>query len=194
MKLKALFAACALAVMGSAGHAVTINDGDVACEGSNLRPGLSCSQTIAEIGQDPGDLTIDIAASVQSAFIEGAVRGDGTLGFADRATITGSGAYIFTVKIFTPLFDGTSFDADLALDGVVGTLSVGAGVPDVLELTKTVNLAGGPVIFDLNAETGISNGSAAYYQVAIAAVPLPASVLLLLAGLSGLGVVARRRA
>ncbi|WP_282128921.1 VPLPA-CTERM sorting domain-containing protein [Roseobacter litoralis] len=197
-----LAATFALGTTLTGASAATLNNGGSVCEGpgSLLAPGVgaACDATFGDGGQADGP-TVDINFSGTGAgVVFGGIRGLDNNRYLDVFDLQGSGEYRLTLSSIritdssrNVISPEAPFDATWILGGLtIGTIS-NLVVPGVYSLTTVVDLST-LTTFSLDASGGgATDGNVMEYRLDIAAVPLPASALLLLAGVGGLGAMRR---
>ncbi len=188
--LSAAIIAGATSLFFSSAMAATITDGGTGCEStSNLAAGLTCDVTLDnDFGQaiSNGDTATFAGVGTLYGFV--ADDNGSTDNYADAAALT----FDQDVNVFFNLIQpDAGFDAQLTF-GSLGPI-------DVID-TTVIDLgfvaAGTTLNFILDAVAPTNAGTrqvSSYQLTAVAPVPLPASALLLIAGLGALGA-ARRKA
>ncbi|GIT89288.1 VPLPA-CTERM sorting domain-containing protein [Roseobacter sp. OBYS 0001] len=194
-----LAATFALGATLTGASAATLNNGGSVCEGPNslLPLGVSCDATFGDGGQANGP-TVNINFSgTGSGVVFGGIRGLDNNRFLDVFNLQGPGEYRLTLSsiritdtnrnVQTP---ESPFDATWMLGtSTIGTIS-NLVSPEVYSLTTVVDLST-LTTFSLDASGGATDGNVMEYRLDIAAVPLPASAFLLIAGIGGLGAMRR---
>lgn len=189
MHLKTLIAAAALAFAPLAAQAVTIDvDGSAAASGDTFAF-APFQVTEIEISSDadanPGTLifNFDVTSGIKDLMVTASLNTDplnpATLGqgFIDAA---------FEIR--------TGIDGDM--DGLLDTLTGPLVQPDVSFGSPLMfaNLIPAGDSFQVVARFAEIVGNGQNFDLRITAVPLPAPLALLLAGVAGLGLIARRKA
>ncbi|MEM8803052.1 MAG: VPLPA-CTERM sorting domain-containing protein [Pseudomonadota bacterium] len=194
--LKTLGIAAVLSLSFGSAQAITLDAGEMICEG----PGAFLPDICADMGlptfgdgdQTPPGETVEIlfTATDDSGMIFGGIRGAETV-FTDNFTLDGTGLYRLTLELigaFGP--SAPEFDAVWTQAGSeVGILGTGGSAT----LIRDVSIDGGS-LFSLNAAGGaIFDGTVGQYKLTVTSVPLPAGAVLLLSGLGGLAIARRRK-
>ncbi|GFE63449.1 VPLPA-CTERM sorting domain-containing protein [Litoreibacter roseus] len=131
-------------------------------------------------GYDAGNVLI-IQENLNTSADDNAGGGSITFQFAEAVTLLGFGLFDDAVVTITSVSGGTTFTGSLpvpAADGKYDNFDVGSLFENVTDLTFTLDGSG--AIDDL--------------RFALTPIPVPAALPMLLAGIGGLGLVARRRA
>lgn len=175
---------------------VTLGAGDKRASGANLFNTNGCGVEARCVGNDDGDLLPgpNTAGLGGNVLIRQENPNKGNNGGTLDDDATGRGSITFT------LLSGSAFRlvSFAAIDEGTFSISVGGNVlgsvsPGADNAILSTALAGSPLITVGDSFTVNFKGSGAVDAIGLAPVPVPATLPLLLAGLAGFGVMARRR-